>query len=191
MCRVHKATPLRDTSNILNKDPESPFQGLIHRQTTDSKNKRAVIRDNSLIQVIKDSLNDFHGCLYQYKNVATGEIDVESIRKTLILYWSVVKETFPEAWGKDPKKSRLMGGVGIKSMGRLMDRIMNNIHPDDANAKGKVQKALLPLKDHCAWTKGTWVHLNGLPWNFLQNTARDIRLLSNMLIRLYTGVERP
>lgn len=175
--------------NILNKDPESPFRGLIRRQTTDRRNKTAVIKDNSLIQVVRSSLNTVHGCLYQYRNVATGEIDVESIRKVLNLYWTEVKTLFPDAWGKEARRSRLMGGVGIHAMGVLMDRIMSNIHPEDKDARRRIRKALAPLKGVCAWTKGTWDKLGGLPWNQLQNTSRDKRLLANMLIRAYTGVD--
>jgi len=177
--------------NILDKDPDSPFRGLICRATTlrEEKSSRP-IRDTSLIEVIRKSLNNAHGCLYQYRNVATGEIDVESIRKVLNLYWNEVKNLFPEAWGISPKKSRLMGGVGIKSMGILMDRIMCNVHPDDSTASEQVRNALLPLKPHCPWTGGSWTHLNGMPGSSLQNTAGHVNLLSNMLIRIYTGIER-
>ena len=95
---------------------------------------------------------------------------------------------FPDAWGKHASKSRLMGGVGIKSMGVLMDRIMCNINPNDANAQQKVKKALKPIKPHCAWTDGTWKQLNNCSWRQLQNTASYVKNLSNMLIRVYTGV---
>ena len=177
--------------NILNKDPQSPFKGLIIRQTTDKKlDKTAVITDNSLIQVIKKSLNSAHGCLYQYRNVATNEIDLESVRKVLNIYWTGVKELFPEAWGIHPAKSRLMHGVGIKSMGVLMDRVMMDIMPDTQNAPEIIKKRLKCIIPVCAWTKGEWIKLNGIPWNQLQNTAGHIRLLSNMLIRFYSGVEK-
>lgn len=174
--------------NILNKDPESPFRGLIIRTTTDRRiNNNAVVADSSLIQVIKSSLNSVHGCLYQYKNVATGEIDVESIRIILNLYWTEVKNTFPEDWGKHPSKSRLMHGVGIKSLGILMDRIMSSIHPEDDGAKKHVQHALKDIKPYCSWTSGIWELLNGIPWNGLENTPSHIKLLSNMLIRIYAS----
>jgi DGQHR domain-containing protein len=175
---------------LLNRDPDSPFQGLIIRQTTDRKeDKHAVIADNSLLQVVKNSLNSPHGCLYQYRNVATGEIDAESVRKTVNLFWSEVKNTFPEAWGIPPTKSRLMAGVGIKSMGVLMDRIMGNLHPDDASTRKQVQAYLKRLKPFCAWTSGTWEILDGIPWNTPQNTSQDIRRLSNALVRAYLQIE--
>ena len=172
--------------NILNKDPESPFRGLIKRQTTDPKEKsEAVITDTSLIQVIRTSLNSPHGCLYQYKNMATGEVDSESVRKALNIYWTAVKETFPEAWGKP--RSRLMLGVGIKAMGILMDRMMSSYDLRAGDDGEKIRKSLVAIKPFCAWTSGTWKELNGIPWSRLQNTSGDVRLLSNMLIRALTG----
>ena len=42
----------------------------------------------------------------------------------LVLYWSAVRDTFPEAWGKPPTESRLMHSAGIRAMGALMDQIM-------------------------------------------------------------------
>lgn len=176
--------------DVLNRDPESPFQGLIIRQTTQRKeDKRAVIADNSLLQIIKNSLNSPHGCLYQHRNVATGEIDVEAVRKTVNLFWSEVRNTFPEAWGAPPQKSRLMAGVGIKAMGVLMDRIMGNLHPDDVNARKQVRIYMQRLKPSCAWTAGVWEILDGASWNTLQNTSQDIRRLSNALVRAYIQVE--
>ena len=176
--------------NLLNRDPESPFKGLISRQTTDrSKDKNAVITDTSLIEVIRNSINGVHGCLYQYKNVATGEMDIDSIRNVINLYWSVVKDLFPHAWGLPAGKSRLMHGVGIKAMGILMDRVMTQILPQENNAQQKVKQALQPIVSHCAWTEGEWEKLNGRPWNMLQNTRTDVKLLSNMLIRVYAGVD--
>lgn len=174
--------------DILNKDPESPFKGLIIRQTTDRKeHKEAVIADNSLLQVVKKSLNDPHGCLYQYRNAATGENDIESIRRVMNLYWSAVRDCFPEAWGKPPATSRLMHGVGIKSMGVLMDRIMANLHPGDTNARQEITMYLERLKPFCAWTEGNWEILGGAPWNSLQNTPTSVRELTRALISVYTG----
>ena len=175
--------------DLLNKDPESPFQNLIIRQTTDrKKHPTTVIADNSLIQVVRGSLNSVHGSLYQYRNVATDEIDVASVRKSLNLYWSEVRHTFPEAWGKDPKKSRLMGGVGIKAMGILMDRVMATVHINTKTAPKTIREALAPLKGRCAWTDGTWELLNDMPWNHLQNTPSHVKLLSNLLIRVCAGI---
>ena len=172
--------------NILNKDPESPFQGLIARESSNrNAEKKPVITDNSLIYVIRNSLNSVHGCLYPFKNVATGEYDSEKIRTTINTYWHAVQEVFGDAWGLSSQKSRLMHGVGIKSMGVLMDHIMNTIPTHSPNAIEEIKQKLESLKPHCAWTEGTWEQLNGIPWNALQNTTGHVRLLTNMLIRVY------
>lgn len=176
--------------DMLNRDPESPFCGLLIRVTTDrKKEKQAVIHDNSLLIVIKDSLNKPHGCLYQHRNVATGEVDVEAVRQTINLFWNEVKKTFPEAWGIPREKSRLMHGVGIKAMGVLMDRIMANLHPSDPQAPKQVRGYLDRLKPYCAWTSGSWEILGGVPWNHPQNTPSDIDRLHRALVRAYVQVE--
>lgn len=177
--------------DLLNRDPESPFQGLIIRQTTDrKKNKEAIIVDTSLLHVIRNSLNSPHGCLYQYRNVATGETDIEAVRRALNLYWSEVRNTFSQAWGKPPTRSRLMHGAGIKAMGVVMDRIMANVHADDKQSQKQVRGYLKRLKPFCAWTEGTWEIIDGRPWNAIQNTPTDIKTLSNALVRAYTQAPR-
>ena len=109
---------------LLNKDPQSPLHGLINRHTTNSReNKKAVIADSSMIEVIRNSLTKVHGCFYPYRNVATGQIDAEPVFELLKVYWDEVRKAFPDAWGISASKSRLMHGVGIKSMGVLMDRV--------------------------------------------------------------------
>ena len=43
--------------------------------------------------------------------------------EVLCAYWGAVRDVFGDAWGKPPKKSRLMHGVGILSLGYVMDAI--------------------------------------------------------------------
>ena len=68
--------------------------------------------------------------------------------------------------------------------------MMTQILPLENDAQQRVQQALQPIVSHCAWTEGEWEKLNRRPWNALQNTRTDVKLLSNMLIRVYTGVDR-
>jgi hypothetical protein len=70
-------------------------------------------------------------------------------------------------------------------MSRLMDRVMPNIDPLDDDAQERVRAELQRIAPTCAWTDGVWVDLGGIPWNQLQNTARDIKVLSNLLVRSY------
>ena len=81
-----------------------------------------------------------------------------------------------------------MHGVGIKAMGILMDRVMYPVNPRDSGAPAQIRESLRRIKDFCAWTSGNWVLLNDIPWNALQNTSGHVRLLANMLVRVYAGI---
>jgi DGQHR domain-containing protein len=175
---------------LLNKDPKSPFHGMINRHTTDSReNKGAVVSDSSLIEVIRNSLTKVHGCFYPYRNVATGHIDAEPVFELLKVYWTEVQKAFPDAWGLSPSKSRLMHGVGIKSMGVLMDRVLGVLSPKDPELHTKIASAMERIQPHCHWTEESWPSLGGMRTKDLQNTPSSINLLANLLIRAYAGVE--
>ncbi|QCO97293.1 DGQHR domain-containing protein [Arthrobacter sp. 24S4-2] len=171
--------------DMLNQDPLSPFAGMIKRaSTTDEAKKTAIVTDTGLVEALKESLESPSGVLFPYRNIATGTTDTEGIRDVLITYWSAVRNTFPQAWGLPPTKSRLMGGVGIRAMGRLMERVMAHVDAGAATAIQDAESELQVIVDSCFWTKGTWPEL-GLPWDELQNTPRHISALSNYLARAY------
>lgn len=171
--------------DLLNQDPESPFCGMIRRASSDKRAARGeVLTDTSVIQILQESLTHPSGCLFSYRNVATGETDFTRIRKLLIIYWSAVRDTFPDAWGLPPTRSRLMHSAGLRAMGRLMDRVMGTINIDTNDAPRRVRRELAPLVRVCRWTAGTWDDL-GLRWNELQNLPAHVRLLTNHLLRTY------
>jgi hypothetical protein len=102
-------------------------------------------------------------------------------------YWTAVRETFPEAWGQPPRRSRLMHGVGIISMGFVMDAIVDRHRRSRVPSLDDFTADLARLKDVCRWTSGSWElgpeHYRR--WNDLQNTPRDIQLLTNFLLFEY------
>jgi DGQHR domain-containing protein len=170
---------------LLNRDPASPFYGLIRRSSASGSQRRsAVVSDTSLIQVLQESFSSPSGCLFAYRNLATGETDFERVRRILIVYWAAVRDTFPDAWAKPPQVSRLMHSVGLRAMGRLMDRVMGGINIDDPRLAVRVRKDLEPLRRRCHWTSGAWKELGGLRWNELQNVPAHIRLLTNYILRV-------
>ena len=170
----------------LSRQDESPFFGLIKRASMSrAERSKAVVADTSLVTALEESLQSPSSCLFPYRNVATGETDIDGIWSILICYWSGVRDTFPEAWGLPPSKSRLMHGAGIRSMSRLMDRVMVTIDPTADDAVQRVSNELGLIKSKCAWTSGTWEELGGIPWNQFQNLPRDIKVLSNYLVRAY------
>ncbi|MDV7245316.1 MULTISPECIES: DGQHR domain-containing protein DpdB [Rhodococcus] len=171
--------------DMLNQDPDSPFAGLIKRASTDIDDRRkSVVTDTGLVEALKESLESPSGVLFPYRNMATGSTDTEGIRKLLLTYWTSVRDLFPDAWGKPPTRSRLMGGVGIRAMSRLMDRVMAHVDVNSPTAYETTKYELTRIVNRCHWTSGTWDEL-GLPWNELQNTPRHISALSNFLARAY------
>jgi DGQHR domain-containing protein len=176
--------------DVLNREPESPFFGMIKRASSDGDDlRKAVVVDTGLVEAIRESLDSPSGVLFPYWNMATGSTDTESILRILITYWSAVRDVFPDAWGKPARRSKLMGGVGIRAMGRLMDRVMAQIDANDPQAPALARREVARIKDACHWTSGTWPEI-GLPWNELQNVSRHISALSNFLARTYLAARK-
>jgi DGQHR domain-containing protein len=179
--------------DVLNQDKDSPFRGLIRRPSgsaTGNGNgtkggERRVVADTAIVQMVQESLSHAKGILFTYRNVSTGAVDVEGIRRVLFTYWSAVREEFPDAWGLAPTNSRLMHGAGIRAMGRLMDRVMASIDPCHPRASAMVRRELARIRPMCRWTSGIWERANGLRWNQIQNVPSHIRMLSDALIRAY------
>ena len=125
------------------------------------------------------------GCLFTYRNVATGIVDLAGISRVLAIFWDAVRAEFPDAWGLPPTRSRLMHGTGIRSMGRVMDHVMKGIDAEDRRASSWVRRELRLLRPVCRWTSGTWEILNDLRWNEIQNVPTHVRALGEALVRSY------
>jgi DGQHR domain-containing protein len=171
--------------DLLNRDPASPFHGLIRRASTAAGARAtAVVADASVVQMLEESLTTPSGCLFAYHNITTGETDTDSVWNALLAYWSATRNTFPDAWGKLPAHSRLMHGTGIRAMGRLMDRMMASFHPREEDLVRKLERELQTVVPVCRWTSGRWEELE-LDWREVQNVPRHLRQLSNFLVRAY------
>ncbi|WP_116327941.1 DGQHR domain-containing protein DpdB [Cupriavidus phytorum] len=174
--------------NLLNRSPSSPFYRLIKRMT-DRPSSEAVITDTAVITMIRNSLNNPLGALATYKARPNEAADVEAMYKVLSNFWSAVRDVFPDAWGRDPRQSRLMHSAGIEAMGVLMDRIYAKLSGVGEDYK-TIRSELERIAPHCAWTEGHWESL-GVGWNEIQNTPRDIKKLQDALVRTYaTQVKR-
>ena len=135
--------------------------------------------------MVRNSINNPLGALAPYKASGREGADVETMYRLLINFWLSVKAVFPQAWGKDPRHSRLMHSAGIIAMGVLMDRIYARLSGNEDDLKA-VQQELSRVVSSCKWTSGTWESL-GLGWNEIQNTPRDIKKLQDALVRAYTA----
>jgi len=170
---------------MLSREAASPFKGLIRRSSVGkAQKKKAVIADASIVKMLEESISQPSGCLFPYRNIATGETDFDGMWAVLVTYWTAVKHTFPNAWGKPPTQSRLMHGAGLRAMGRLMDRIMPTIDVRAADALHRAEEELALIAPNCRWTSGTWEEI-GLEFNQIQNVPRHISVLSSVLIRGY------
>ena len=167
----------------LNQNEASPFYGMIARYSTSAeRHARAVVRDTSILEAITESMQSRTGALYHLRDLHHGEIAIEEAWGLLTHWWTAVKAVFPSAWGAPPSESRLMHGVGIRSMGRLLDHLVDGrrFGPELVQY---LRTKLEELRPHCRWTSGTWEGLN-LPWNALENTRQDVDLLSEHLRHL-------
>lgn len=172
-------------ADALNRRQESPFYGLIKRPSSSAEERAsAIITDTSVVEMIKPRLNEASGCLFVYRNVATGETDTDAVVRILFAYWSAVREVFPDAWGLPPTRSRLMHGAGIRAMGNLMDAVVSRLSPRQEDLQGAIAAELRRIAPVCRWTEGAWEDLN-LAWDRVENTPRHIKLLSNHLAREY------
>lgn len=176
-------------ADLLNRHPDSPFKNLIRRTSTPKHERRvAVIKDTSVVEMLRGRLHEASGCLFPFRNEATGETETDVVMSVLVAYWSAVRKVFPDAWGVSPRKSRLMHGVGIKSMGYLMDAVVARMNPYHDDVLRRSQEELERIAPICRWTGGRWEGLGNLPWNQLENTNRAVKLLSNHLVREYSKV---
>lgn len=155
-----------------------PFAGRINTPTMPG----GYIKDNSVLKMIENSLYD--GALYQYRDPIDGSGDIDKILLHLNFFWTAVDITFPEAWSLPPNKSRLTHGAGIQSLGYVMDAITDGV-PATELPSLDIPAQLEKLRDHCAWTGGTWEFGSDQVrrWNGIQNTPNDVRLLTGHLLR--------
>lgn len=165
----------------LNFDADSPMRGKIRTTTTVG----GTIKDNSVLKMLTASIED--GCLYQYFDSETGEGDSEPMLELLKNYWLAVAEVFPDEWEESPRRSRLVHGAGIASLGCLMDEIAYRLGPDQVPSAEAFGAELDLIREDCHWTAGKWAFGPGesCAWNELQNTPGDILRLSDHLLVLY------
>jgi DGQHR domain-containing protein len=171
--------------DALNNVPDSPFHRLIRRPSSKSRDgEMAVISDSAVVEMVRARLNESGGCLFVYRNVATGETDGEAALRILFAYWTAVRDVFSEAWGEPPTRSRLMHSAGIKAMGNLMDSIVGRLRPGSPSFADDVRVEVRRVAPLCRWTEGQWEEI-GIPWNGIEDTTRSVRLLTNHLLRGY------
>jgi DGQHR domain-containing protein len=171
---------------MLNSDKDSPFFGLIKRESNPTSSS-GIVADSALIEAMRLSLKSPSGALGQFKRSGEGA-DANGMYDALVLYWRAVRDAFPEAWGKPTTQSRLMHSAGIRAMGALMDQIM--LRTDGASDRSSAVLAILKrLAPHCHWTSGRWEEINFV-WNEVQSTSQHISKLTEHLMHLERDLAR-
>ena len=165
----------------LNYDPDSPLFRRIRTPTT----AEGTIKDNSILKMLAMSIED--GALYQWFDPESGTGDTDAMLALLKNYWRAVADTFPAAWDSAPRRSRLVHGVGILALGALMDEISYELREEGVPSHRLFCEHLALVAADCHWTSGAWpLRLDDVRrWNELQNTPRDIRALSDYIVRAY------
>lgn len=163
----------------LNLVESSPF--YLRIQTTTAKHiEGANIKDLSVLKMLENSMRD--GILFRFQKNQKKSLEL------LHNFWLAIKSTYPEAWAVGPRKSRLTHGVGIVSMGYLMDTIAYKLVRNGEVPRTELfQKEVRALGRDLPWMDGVWRFSDdfSLPWNELQNTSRHIDIVANHLIRIY------
>ncbi|WP_287345628.1 DGQHR domain-containing protein DpdB [Mesorhizobium sp.] len=173
--------------NLLNRQQKSPFLRLIKRPS-DLEGTAAVVTDTAIVDAIKQNLKPPMGALSPYKR-GGEDSEPDAMFNALVLYWTAVRELFPEAWGRPSTESRLMHSAGIRVMGALMDPIMLRAD-SSATPEVDVRESLRRLAPYCCWTEGVWEEL-GWRWNEVQGTPQHIAKLADYLIRKDRELSRP
>jgi DGQHR domain-containing protein len=167
----------------LNHDEHSPLKGLIQTPT----NPEGVMKDNSMLRMLENSLND--GLLYRLRS-GNGPEETEPMLGAAYNFWGAVREVFTDSWALPPKRSRLMHGAGVVSLGFVMDAISERYRSDGFPSIKQFKQDLKPLKSVCRWTDGYWDFGPGQQrkWSDVQNTSKDVELLSNYLLLQYKAL---
>ncbi|MDZ4062984.1 MAG: DGQHR domain-containing protein DpdB [Brevundimonas sp.] len=167
----------------LAENPESPFNGLIKRES-ESDGAKGVITDSGLTRAIAANLRPA-GALGAYD----PEGGADAAFQALCIYWTAVRGAFPDAWGRPSEQSRLMHSAGIQAMGALMDPIWTRADASSDPA-AEVAAALARIAPRCRWTEGEWEGL-GWAWDDVQATSKHIKGLSEHLLKLDRELSRP
>jgi DGQHR domain-containing protein len=166
----------------LNYDEDSALRLRIRTPTQSA----GVVKDNSILRMIENSLTD--GVLYRYRNPETGAGEAERMLAVLKAFWEAVSLVFFDAWDLPPRRSRLLHGVGVGALGFLMDAIAEDV--DDLERDDLIEVfvgGLSRVDEACAWTGGAWQLADDdvRKWNELQNTPKDIQKLASYLLGVY------
>ena len=169
---------------IVRFDTSSPFYGRI--RGLGGTGEGFNISQAAVLSVIETSIRR-GGVLTGLVSSGPGLPDLGAMVSVVSIFFHGVANVWPYAWNENPWTSRLVHGVGIIAMGRLMDVIMRDVDPTRPRAVSSVEHRLRRIEKRCAWTEGYWPSPLNCAWDQLQNTSQDKRRLADYLIREYAA----
>lgn len=163
-------------------DVNSPFIGLVKHPGIETKGMP--IAYNTLFSAV---------LAFNQSGIDFGA-EAEHLAATVAKAYSLVAKTWPEAWGKSPKESKLSHGAGLRAIGKvLVDllRVQTAIHGDDLNSApvwDGIEASLRRLRTKVLWTlessmAGNATQQRNYKTELLpkQNTNQDIQALTTFL----------
>jgi DNA sulfur modification protein DndB len=166
---------------ILRFDARSPFYGRIR-----GLGAAGDISQAAVLSVIETSIRR-GGVLDEYVFSSSGIPDMSAMAHVVSVFFHGVANVWPYAWNENPWTSRLVHGVGITALGRLMDVVMREVDSMRPRAVSSVERRLNRIEKRCAWTEGWWPNPLNCAWDQLQNTSQDKRRLADYLVREYAA----
>ena len=172
--------------DALNSDPKSPFYLKIQTPT----NPDGRIKDNTILRMLEYSI--LEGVLYNFRDPKTGNGDVIKMCTIVNNFYDAVRERFPEDWELTPRKSRLVHGVGIISLGFLMDQIATKSKKGTMTKKAVFATEIELIANKMRWSSGYWTipGRGKVQWNDFQNTSKDLGILTSHVLDLYAQAKK-
>lgn len=161
-------------TEALNNRQDSSVRGSIRQQT----NPEGVLKDTLVQRLLLNSLQQ--GAL---RGLSGRRALLREGYRIVNNYFAALRKVFSADWdGHTPKTSRLLHGSGLIAMGYVMDELGIR---DRCVTVANFERGLQPLIGKTHWTSGQWdFGFERRPWNSLQNTSADYRLLSHHLVRI-------
>jgi len=166
----------------LRFDRGSPFYGRI--RGIGSLGEGCNISQAAVLGVVERSIRRGGG-LASYVSNDFSVSDVVGMAQQVSVFFQGVRSVWPSAWEGSPRSSRLVHGVGIAALGRLMDEIMPEVQAGGSRVVSMVVRRLQRVDSRCAWTAGRWPQPLACAWDDLENTSQDKRRLGEYLVREY------
>jgi DGQHR domain-containing protein len=164
-------------------DESSPFVNLVQYAGVRRQQKpKPPIVYNSLFQVLSI-----------FADSGLPLEDPKALAAVVAKAFKLVKETWPEAWGKRPTDSKLMHGVGLRSMASLLTSKLESLVDKHKSLEPnevwiELEKSLKRLKPRIVWTDAEAADASNAVkkiWresiSGRQNTTQDIAALSSFL----------